>query len=219
MPLLPILLAIAIFQAAPSTAPSAADVARQLQARYENIRDFSADFIHAYEGGILRKRVTERGTVLIKKPGMMHWIYTSPERKEFVSDGRRMYSYIPLDRQVIVNTVSPENQASTPALFLSGKGNVVGDFAASFADVPEARADTWALKLEPKQRQQDYEWLILVVDRATLQIRQLVTIDQQGGRSVFTFSALKENIGLTDSQFTFKIPRGVDVINGDQGRR
>ena len=198
--------------AAPHTGAAPAEVAHRLQARYESIRDFSADFTHAYEGGVLRKRVTERGTVLIKKPGMMRWTYTSPERKDFVSDGRKLYSYIPEDRQVFVSSVPPENQASTPALFLSGKGSIVADFSASFAAVPEARPDNYALKLDPRHKQQDYEWLILVVDRESLQLRQLITIDQQGGRSVFTFTKLKENVGLSDRQFTFQIPRGVDVI-------
>jgi outer membrane lipoprotein carrier protein len=205
-------LALAQAPAAPQPGVTPADLARRLQARYESIRDFSADFTHAYEGGVLRKRVTERGTVLIKKPGMMRWTYTSPERKEFVSDGRKLYSYIPQDKQVFVSSVPTENSASTPALFLSGKGNMTADFSASYADVPEAQPDVYALKLDPRRKQQDYEWLILVVDRESLQLRQLVTIDQQGGRSVFTFTNFKENVGLRDAQFTFQIPRGVDVI-------
>jgi len=212
--LLSVLLVVALAPPAASQAPrqTPSEVARALQSRYQNIRDFTADFAHAYEGGVLRKQVTERGTVLIRKPGRMRWTYTSPERKEFVSDGRKLYSYIPQDRQVIVSAVPPENEASTPALFLSGKGDIVRDFAASFADVPEARPGTYALKLVPSQRQQDYDWLIVVVDRSSLQLRMLVTVDQQGGRSTFTFTNLKENVGLGDAPFTFKIPRGVDVI-------
>ena len=47
--------------------------------------------------------------VTVKKPGLMRWIYTNPERKEFVSDGLKMYSYIPEDRQVVVSNV-PDGQ-------------------------------------------------------------------------------------------------------------
>ena len=36
--------------------------------------------------------------------------------------------------------------------------------------------------------------------------------DQQGGRSTFQFSNYRENIGLADSVFEFKIPKGTDVI-------
>ena len=45
-------------RAAPQAAPSAADMlARNLQRKYEQVRDFSADFEHIYEGGVLRKKL------------------------------------------------------------------------------------------------------------------------------------------------------------------
>ena len=59
-------------------------LARALQDRYQGIRDFSANFVHTYRGGVLRTQTTERGTVVVKKPGQMRWVYTAPERKEFV---------------------------------------------------------------------------------------------------------------------------------------
>ena len=41
----------------------------------------------------------------------------------------------------------------------------------------------------------------------------LITVDAQGGRSAFTFSNLKENVGVADNQFVFKMPRNVDVVD------
>ena len=61
---------------------------------------FSASFVHTYRGGALRTQTRETGTVEVKKPGMMRFVYTAPERKEFISDGRKIYSYVPEDRQV-----------------------------------------------------------------------------------------------------------------------
>ncbi|HYU77783.1 MAG TPA: outer membrane lipoprotein carrier protein LolA, partial [Vicinamibacterales bacterium] len=155
-------------------------------------------------------KTTERGTVAVKRPGRMRWVYEKPEKKEFVSDGRRLYSYVPADKQVIVSPV-PEG-SSTPALFLTGKGHLVRDFTASFAQLPGALPDTTLLKLVPRHADPDVEWLILGVDSTSLQIRQLVAADRQGGRSSFTFTNLKENRGLSDKIFEFRIPRGVDVV-------
>jgi outer membrane lipoprotein carrier protein len=197
---------------APEDARSAADLARDLQRRYEQVRDFSADFEHIYEGGLLGRKVIERGTLVVKKPGMMRWLYTSPEKKEFVSDGRTLWSYIPEDNQVVVSQVAPADEASSPALFLAGKGNILRDFRASFATVPAAAPNEVALKLVPTRPQRDYDWLILVVDRASLQIRMLVTTDSQGGTSTFVFTKMRENVGVPDQDFAFKIPRGVDVV-------
>ena len=84
----------------PGAGADADALARALQQRYQTITDFSADFVHTYRGGVLRTQTRERGTVKIKKPGKMRWVYTAPERKEFVSDGVKIYSHIPQDRQV-----------------------------------------------------------------------------------------------------------------------
>jgi len=109
--------------------------------------------------------------------------------------------------------VSPmPSETTTPALFLTGKGHLVRDFNASFTQLPGAAAGVTALKLVPKRSDPDVETLILVVDSKTLQLRQLVAADKQGGRSTFTFTNMKENRGLSDKIFEFRIPRGVDVV-------
>jgi outer membrane lipoprotein carrier protein len=203
--------------AQPASRPPAVETARALQEKYDRVRDFSADFTHRYEGGVLKKKLTERGTVEVKKPGRMRWDYTSPEKKLFVSDGRKIYSYVPADKQVIVSTVPPDDEATTAVLFLAGKGNLARDFNVTYT--AGGSEDTWALRLDPKLRQRDYDWLILVVDRKTLQIRSLSAADQQGGTSTFEFTNFRENPGVPDSRFTFKIPRGVDVIDADSSAR
>jgi outer membrane lipoprotein carrier protein len=193
--------------------PTAAELAHSLQKKIEGIRDFSADFVHVYEGGALKKQITERGHLLVKKPGRMRWDYTAPEPKTFVSDGAQLYSYVPADKQVVVSPIPPDDQATTPALFLAGKGSLTRDFTPSIVEQPAGMpAGSRTLKLVPKSRQQDYDWLMLVVDPASFAIRGLVTVDAQGGRSSFLFTNLKENVGLTDKEFAFKIPRGVDVV-------
>ena len=192
--------------------PTADTVAQDVQRKYERVSDFSADFVHSYRGGVLKQQATERGTLLVKKPGKMRWEYTAPEKKLFVSDGHKIYSYIPQDRQVMVGTMPRDEHAPTPALFLTGKGNLTRDFTAAFDKVAEAPPGSIALKLTPRRREPEYESLTLVVDPKTFSLQMLITVDAQGGRSAFTFSNLKENVGITDNQFVFKIPRNVDVV-------
>jgi outer membrane lipoprotein carrier protein len=198
--------------------PTAEALARSLQQRYQGIRDFSADFTHTYRGGVLRKQASESGKVAIKKPGKMRWEYMAPEKKLFVSDGVKLYSYIPQDRQVIVSAVPTDDNAATPALFLTGKGDISRDFTSAY--VESTQPNTYALKLVPRRSEREYEYLVLVMDPATLQIRGLTTRDAQGGDSTFTFANMKENQGLADKDFAFRIPRGVDVItDGNVARR
>jgi outer membrane lipoprotein carrier protein len=212
--LLMIVLAVPVLLRAQAPPPSSADpnaVAQRLQARYQGVRDFSADFTQTYRGGVLKTRTTERGTVLVKKPGLMKWLYTRPERKEFISDGQKIYWYLPEDKQVTVSDVPAGSQASTPMLFLSGRGDIARDFTASSVDagVP----GTIGLKLVPRRSEPDYEFLVVALDPASLQIRALSTRDRQGGESTHTFTNMKENVGISDKEFVFRTPRGVRVIS------
>ena len=191
------------------TPPSATDLARQLQAHYNTVRDFTADFVHTYRGGALKQTFNERGDVRVKKPGRMYWTYAVPEKKEFISDGSKIFSYMKADKICYVTEMPRGNEASSAVAFLSGQGDLIRDFNAS---VPSAQPEgQWQLDLQPKTSQPDFLSLRLLIDRKSLVLRGLMSVDQQGGTSSFAFTNLRENVGLTDNQFAFKIPRGVEV--------
>jgi len=197
--------------ASPDVRPPAADVAGALQRKYDSVKDFSASFTQTYEGGVLRRKSSEAGTVFVKKPGKMRWDYAGPEKKLFVSDGQTMFLYFPNERQVMKNDVPSQDQATSAVLFLMGKGDIVRDFNIRWAD--GGSDTTYRLRLDPRTRQTEYDWLEITADRETLRIVGLLAADAQGGRSSFTFSNFKENAGLADKMFQFSIPRGTEVIS------
>jgi outer membrane lipoprotein-sorting protein len=75
------------------------------------------------------------------------------------------------------------------------------------------------LKLTPRKPEPDYVFVILAVDPKSLQVRQLIKRDEQGGESTITFSNLKENTRISDATFAFKPPKGVEVLTEDNTRR
>ena len=202
----------------PGGRPPIAQLVSDLQAKYDSVRDFSAEFEHRYSGGLLSLSVIEHGTVEIKKPGKMRWRYSTAEEKIYISDGSTFYSYFPLDRQVLVAAVPPDDSASTAALFLAGKGSLSKDFTAAYDDVAFP-PNTWVIRLIPHVDDADYEWLSVTVDQRTLSITGLATADYQGGESTYLFSNLEENRGLPDSLFSFTIPENTDVVTEDTFRR
>lgn len=187
-------------------------LATKVQQRYNAIKDFSGDFVQTYEGGVLRTRTSERGTVAIKRPGRMRFSYTKPERKEFVSDGTKLYTHLIADKQVIVSPAPDPSDGSIPALFLAGQSDLGRDYNATFTALPGAATGLTTIQLVPKKAHADYDSLGIGIDPKTLQILFLTALDKQGGRSSFTFSNLKENRGLSDKDFEFRIPRGVEVL-------
>ena len=114
----------------------------------------------------------------------------------------------------MVSDVPSDSEAPTPVLFLAGKGDLVKDFAAAPAESSVAGAV--GLKLTPRKSEPEYEYVIMEVDAATLQIRALTTRDRQGGESTLRFENMQENKGISDKDFAFRIPRGVDVITNGQ---
>jgi outer membrane lipoprotein carrier protein len=191
--------------------PSPEDLQRALQRRYDLVLDFSADFIQTYEGGVLRTRLEERGVVLVKKPGRMRWDYREPEPKLYLSDGERLYFYLPEDRQLIIERMPEVSEASTLPLFLAGAGDIVDDFTATFDTVLDPPPNSYVLRLTPTRTERDFEYLTVVIDATTKAILRLIASDSQGGVSTFFISNLKENLGLSDNQFVFEIPPGTDV--------
>lgn len=199
-------------------APAAAGgdaLARAVQTHYQQVRDFTADFEQTYVGGALKRRTVERGTVAIRKPGRMRWDYQNPEKKLFISDGTRMYFYVPADKQVRVSALPADGRVPTPILFLAGRGDLLRDFRVEEVAAPGGVAGVRALRLRPVKPEPEYETLTLVVDSSSYAIRQLVVLDGQGGTSTFGFTNLKENVGVPDSRFVFTMPKGVDVVTQD----
>jgi outer membrane lipoprotein carrier protein len=193
--------------------------AAKVQQRYNGIKDISGDFVQTYEGGVLRTKTTERGTIAIKRPGRMRFVYTKPEKKEFVSDGNRLYAHMIADKQVIVSPAPGPDQGDIPAMFLAGQSDLARDYTPSFTALPGAAPGLVTLKLVPRKPSAEYESIGIGVDPKTLQIQFLTAVDTQGGRSSFSFTNLKENLGMSDKQFEFRIPRGVDVVtNGGRNQ-
>jgi outer membrane lipoprotein-sorting protein len=99
-----------------------------------------------------------------------------------------------------------------------GKGNLTRDYTVSFGE--GGTPGSHVLRLDPRIREAEYDWLQLTVDRESLQIQSLTAGDAQSGRSTFRFSNFKENPSLPDKTFVFTIPAGTEIItSGDRGAR
>ena len=152
--------------------PTAQEVATSIQRKYDTIRDFSADFVHTHEGGVLKRKRVERGTLLVKKPGKMRWTYQAPDEKVFVSDGVRLIQYFPDENRAVVSEVPDDDQAAV--LFLAGRGNLTRDFNVSFGQGGGDASPTWTLRLEPRKPQPEYR---LAGDRGCAQYARASVAD------------------------------------------
>lgn len=184
-------------------------IARRIDKRHQSLGDLTARFVQTYRSGLMQRKVVESGVVSIKRPGRMRWEYQKPEKKLFVADGKTFYFYVPADRQVIVR--KPGGERGIPALLLAGRGGILSEFTVALEK--DAPAGMRRLKLTPRRADPEVETVYLEADGAD-RVRTIEVLDPQGNQSRFVFEDIRENLGLRDRLFQFRVPAGVEVVTG-----
>ena len=181
-----------------------------LQNKYNKLGALAADFTQVYNAPGERSR-RESGRLLLKKPGKMRWDYTAPESKLFVSDGKWLYEYVAAEKLATRVAVKEADDLRSAFLFLLGRGNLRRDFKRiEWASESPVTAGHRVLRMVPKRG--NLRELLVEAEPVTLQLKRLVIINGNGGRSDFLFSNLRENPPVNDGQFTFTVPPGVRVV-------
>jgi outer membrane lipoprotein carrier protein len=145
---------------------------------------------------------------------MMRWEYKSPDDSLFISDGKTVYFYSPADKQVTREAVKESLDDRIPLMFLIGRSNLRNEFARIelLRDKPVVPG-MQVLRLYPK-RQTGITDVVLEVQPANYHVRRLLLSYTDGSQSEFIFSSIRTNAGLRSSFFDFKVPPGVEVVEG-----
>ena len=206
--------------AAPSALSAAApqanglsDLVEGVERSFAHMKDLSSDFIQIFQDPLNRKR-QESGHLYLMRPRMMRWEYKNPEEKLFVSDGKTVYFYVPADRQVTKEPVKQSFDDRIPLMFLLGQSNLRSEFIRfELLSTKPFFEGTKVVRMYPK-RKTDFEEILMEVDPGDYLIRRLVLAHMDGSRSEFIFSDIRTNTGLRASMFDFKLPQGVEVVQG-----
>ncbi len=98
--------------------PSALDLAKRVDDHYNRLQSLKAGFREQYDRlGMHRE---ESGILLLRKPGKMHWDYSSTPGKVFVLDGKYAWFYAPGDCQVQRISASKLDDLRSPLRLLLG---------------------------------------------------------------------------------------------------
>lgn len=181
-----------------------------VESHYQDFSDLKADFIQQSYFTGLGERVVSKGNVHFKKPGMMDWRYEQPEKQQFVADGSTLWFFQPDLNQVTLGDFTEAFDSDLPVSFLLGVGRLSENFALESACSSE---EGIILKLVPKQQDPNLDQFYLLVRKLDHVPVGAKIIDIGGNETIITFHKLALNVGLKKEQFSFKIPRGVDIID------
>jgi outer membrane lipoprotein carrier protein len=189
------------------------DLVKGVERSFARMNDYSSDFVQISKD-VLNRKVEAAGHLYLKRSRMARWEYTTPEEQLFVSDGKTVYFYVPADKQVNREKVKETFDDRMPLMFLLGRSNLSDEFS-KFELLPTKPflAGTQVVRMYPK-RKTDLKELIMEVDPQNSYIRRLILEHNDGSRSEFIFSNIRTNTGLKESRFDFKVPPGVQVVEG-----
>jgi outer membrane lipoprotein carrier protein len=193
-------------------APTAADVARKVQAFYNQTKTFQAHFKQEYFIKMHNKRETSEGQLAFEKPGKMSWNYDPPNGTRVVSNGQELKVYQPAMQQM---SAQPVDKSQYPAAlsFLLGEGNLVTAFDLRLLPASSTNFQGgWVLEGTPTAPTPAYQKVLLYVDAATSQVRRVLILDAQGNRNRFDFDNPLVNTPIPPGSFTFTPPAGTQIV-------
>jgi outer membrane lipoprotein carrier protein len=208
--------ALLLVAAASLLAPAAsraADAVARVDTYLDSLASLSAQFVQVVQDR--KGDVTDRasGTLSIARPNRFRWDYREPYAQTIVADGRKLWLYDPDLEQVTVRSLE-QGLGATPAMLLSGSGDVADAFTAG--PVEQRQGLTWC-RLLPKQHGSDFERVSLAFGRQG-ELAAMELVDKLGQTTTIQFSAVKRATTLDESLFRFVPPAGADVI-GDAAAR
>lgn len=175
---------------------------------YKQIQCFSARFDQEVVRSHLPDRpIKKSGKVYFKRPGKMRWDYSRPEKIHYVSDGKFLWNYVP-ESQLVYKLPVEDSELFYALRFLYGEGNLARDFLVSSGG---SEGDLKVLVLAPRESQQNFQELRLLVDPKDGHIEGTILKDPAGNVSRLYFRKVSTK-ALPDKGFEFTPPDGVEVL-------
>jgi outer membrane lipoprotein carrier protein len=198
-------------QGRPAQGPLTKDGAaliRKVDDHYNHLTSLRAHYTERYTGMGMDR--TESGTLLLKKPGRMRWIYDKPVGKVFVLDGEDAWFYTPGDSQAQRIPAKELDDLRSPLRFLLGHTQLKKELD-NLTVTPEG-AD-FKIAGVPKGMEQRVKLLTLIVT-ATGRIQQMQIEELDGSITSFIFSSIEDNLPVKSEEFVFHPPAGVSIVKG-----
>jgi len=201
-----------------------------LEQGYNALADLQADFSQRTLIASVKREDHGKGELFLKKTkgntAMFRFDYTKP-RQQIVCDGKKVWYYLPDNKQVMVGEATALFAGGNGIAlnYLTGMGHVSRDFNISFAKEERDQKGNYVLDMAPKKPSQVMTRLRLTIAASAVDqfqesgkpqspfpILSSVVDDPVGNRTIIDYSRVKVNQGIGNGRFSFKIPKGVEVI-------
>tara|TARA_Y100000782_G_C10189044_1_gene269141 strand:+ start:15232 stop:15906 length:675 start_codon:yes stop_codon:yes gene_type:complete len=190
--------------------PKAKAILDQLSAKSKSYSSVVAAFSYNLKNSSAGIDETQKGKLMLK--GQKYNLKIAGQ--EIISDGKKVYTYIPDVNEVQVNWVENDEEESmfNPAtlftLYEKGfKYKHTGKSTKNGASVD-------VIKLYPENaNDKPYHTVILYINTAKMQFEAIEIKGKDGNTYTYSIDSFKTNETLSDSNFTFDVSKADDVID------
>ncbi len=180
----------------------------------QNLNNFFLK-VNSLQGSFSQQVYSKKGKVIqissgqlyLTRPGKFRWVYKTPDPQTIVADGKNIWVYDEDLEQVTIKPLS-RTMSSAPISILTRKQSPDAQFVVKQMKTKSGGLD-W-FQLIPRKKSKDFKLLELGLDQKGL-LKQMNLLDQLNQKTVVKLNA-RINTPINMSLFTFKVPKGVDVI-------
>ncbi len=185
-----------------------------VEAHYQSLKDFQADFVQVARILSYPEDQRSEGRVYLKRKGLMRWDYSKPSKDQYYINGDEVIQYSTEIRQARKVKLSGKGGVRSPLVFFEGLKSAEKDYVISFnSDSVFDRSTRYVLQLAPRDSKAvALRRILLFVDKQDFHVGRIDQYDLYGNVTELHFRNVKINQGLTDSFLRFKAPAGVTVI-------
>lgn len=205
-----ILAAVVLLGAFPVRAADVESLTSSMQARYESLQSFSAEFTQELLNGASGETQERKGNIAFRQPGLVRWETATPEPEILVVGKDEVWDYFPEEEAAYRYGLEKVLSSKTAIRFLSGKANLNEDFWVSSLGREEGLEK---LELVPKEPEPELVQAYLWLSPEFSLLQKLQIIDFFGNENTVTLHGIVMNPDLADSAFTFTPPAGTDIYD------
>jgi outer membrane lipoprotein carrier protein len=158
------------------------------------------------------------GHLLFASPNKLRLEQQKPRPEQLISNGEKVWWYIPAEKTVQVFSLKDHGQQVKPITdFFSGLGGLEKHFTVKLDKTAPEEAPFYALLLTPKTPQPDLNQLTLRIDKETLLPLEFTFFNLLGDGTRLRFSKVETGVKIPGTAFQFTPPKGTQVVNPPAG--
>ena len=187
-------------------------ILKKMDKRQRGMKDLKASFTQEKVLELLEEKLISQGKMKYKKPDKMSWEFFTPDPFSIIINEDIMWQYIPGTK--VAEKYDLERAGETLGLFV-GFGKSVEYLKKNYQiKLLKEKRDFYCLELIPK-REEELRYLskiILWVNTKEYWPVKTKIYEPNGDTTLIEFRNIEINTKIPDSEFEFKVPKGVEVV-------